>query len=187
MRDKLCWKIPLGLFSLALDKGLPAPGDAEVLPEMGSEQGGSFQKHWFHSQQIFEAQRTVKQQLMWTCLHALCADSQNVLMPPSTGVFCQFLLYWEITVLTLKGWPLAWKEGWCTTIIMDIFSRRVGLSVCFHALELRANVTNRIFCSKIRWLPRSRISLKKIFVIELEKKKIGLSLSLIFFCRGGVC
>lgn len=60
------------------------------------------------------------------------------------------------------------------------FSRRVGLSVCFHALVQRANVTNSIFCSKVRWLPCSKISLKKIFVIELEKKKIGLSLSLIF-------
>lgn len=37
VKDKLLWKRSLCLFSLALDKGLPAPGDAEVLPQMDSE------------------------------------------------------------------------------------------------------------------------------------------------------
>lgn len=51
VRDKLCWKILFCLFSLALDKGLAAPGDAEVLPQVDSEQC-SFQKHWFNFQQV---------------------------------------------------------------------------------------------------------------------------------------
>lgn len=135
VRDKLCWKIPLYLFSLALDKGLPAPGDAEVLPHLGSEYLFPFKSTdlipsrscW--SPQDSEADVNLPPwSLCW--LHRMF--SCHFHLECSINVF---LLYWEIIVLPLKGWPLAWKEGWCTTIIMDIFSRRVGLSVCFHALE----------------------------------------------------
>lgn len=73
--------------------------------------------------------RILKQQWTWMCLQVLCVDflecSHGLLNFHVLQIF--FLLYWEIIVTLLKGWPLAWKEEWCITKIMDAFSRGVCL------------------------------------------------------------
>lgn len=95
-----------------------------------------------------------------------------------------FLLYGEIIALPLKGWPLAWKEEWCITMIVGTFSRRVCL---FVFMPWRGGPTWQtvFFVPKVRRLPCSKVNLKKIFVVELEKK----DRLIIFphFCGGGVC
>lgn len=90
-----------------------------------------------------------------------------------------FLLYCKIILLFLKGWPLAWKEYWYIITMTGTFSRRVGLFI-FMPWRGRPMWQTSFFVPEVRWLPCSKGNLKKFFVIELEKKKIGLSFFLIF-------
>lgn len=141
---------------------------------------------------LFKSKNLIPRRCLWSTKDSEPAADMNV---PPGSVCCHlrtflwllqfacstdlFLLYWEVILLFKKGWPLAWKEYWCIVMMTGTFSRRVGLFI-FMPWCGRPTWQTSFFVPEVRWLPCSKVNLKKIFVIELEKKKIGLSFFLIF-------